>query len=339
MRRFFSCLLVALVASAVSVRAAEVDPLLPKETEQVYQINIKQVVDSDVFKKNFLGRVQKEMQKEEVKRQFELFGVDPLKDVEKATVGIWGKDPRNIQTLIVLRGKFDGEKLFEGVQEHATRTPDRVSLEDVEDGGEKWKLVKVTMDKERSMYVSLANATTLVAGMDAKQVAASLTAAKKNERPKLSKELTALVLRQDDKASLYYCSVVEGRMELDKIPENAFDPLKAFGIDGEVLKKQLGTMSTIAFAVRLGKEVGVSVTAGMKDDDSAEEFGGQSSTLSKLIDTGKTFLPLTAGSQPKMKAVIDDLVKTTATKAKGKDVIVTLSVTAAAIEAMFKEDE
>ena len=339
MRRFFSCLLGALVASAVSVRAAEVDPLLPKETEQVYQINVKQIVDSDVFKKNFLGRIQKAMGRDEVKKQFELFGVDPLKDLERVTVGISGKGSTDIKVVAILRGKFNAEKLFEGVQEHATRTPDRVTFEDVEEGGEKWKLVKVVADTDKPFYVSVANATTLVVGMDNKQVVAALTAAKKNERPKLNKELTALVLKQDDKASLYYCSVVEGRMELDKIPEGAFDPLKSFGIDGDVLKKQLGTMSTIAFTVRLGKEVGVSVTAGMKDEDSAEEFGGQSSTLSKLIDTGKTFLPLAAGQQPKMKLLIDDLVKTTVTKVKGKDVNVTLTVTAASIESAFKEDE
>lgn len=339
MRRFSSCLLVGLVASAISVRAAEVDPLLPKETEQVYQINVKQIVDSDVFKKNFLGRIQKAMERDEVKKQFELFGVDPLKDLEKVTVGISGKGPADIKMVAVLRGKFNAEKLFEGVQEHASRTPDRVSFEDVEDGGEKWKLVKVVADTDKPFYVSVANATTLVVGMDSKQVVAALTAAKKNERPKLSKELTSLVLKQDEKASLYYCSVVEGRMELDKIPAGAFDPLKAFGVDADVLKKQLGTISTFAFALRLGKEVGATVTAGMKDEDSAEEFGGQASTLSKLIETGKTFLPLAAGQQPKMKALIDDLVKTTATKVKGKDVTVTLTVTAAAIEAAFKEDE
>jgi hypothetical protein len=332
-------LLAVLVACAATARGGEVDPLLPKETEQVFQFNVKQIVDSDVFKKNFLARIQKQMEKDEVKKQFELFGVDPLKDVEKITVGIAGKGPKDTQMMAVLRGKFDAERLFEGVQEHATRTPDKVSFEDVEDGGEKWKLVKVSADKDRPIYVSVANATTLVAGLDSKQVAAALTAAKKNDRPKLSKELTALVLKQDDKASVNYCSVVEGRMELDKVPEGAFDPVKAFGIDPDVLKKHLGAMSTIAFTVRLGKEVGVNVTAGMKDEDTAEEFGGQSSTLSKLIDAGKTFLPLLAGQQPKAKLFVDDLVKTTTTKVKGKDVTVLVTLTAAAIEALFREDE
>lgn len=337
--RSLSRVLFAVLMTSALAGAAEVDPLLPKDTEQVYQINIKQIVGSDVFKQNFLGPLQKAMEGDEVKRQLELFGVDPLKDLETATVGLWGKRPAEMNVLVILRGKLDTGKLFDGVQEHASMRPDQVSFEDVEDGGEKWKLVKLGFDPRRPMYVSVANAGTLIAGTDSKQVAAALTAAKTNARAQLSKELSALVLKQDAKASLYYCSIVEGRMDLDKIPPNAFDPLKAFGVEPDVLKKQLGTISTLAFTVRLGKEVGLNVTAGMKDADAAEVFGGQDSTLSKLIDTGKTFLPLLAGQEPKAKLLVDDLVATTATKAKGTDVSVTATVTLEAIASAFSQDE
>jgi hypothetical protein len=341
MRRSLCLLIAAVLASAAPVaHAAEVDPLLPKDSTQVVQVNVKQILQSDVFKKNFLGRVQKGMENEEVKRQFELFGIDPFKDVEKVVVGISGKDPSDTKVLAVLRGKFNPEKLFEGVQEHASRTPDRVSLEDVEDGDEKWKLVKVSPDRGgKPFYVSLASDTTLVAGNDSTLVTTALNAAKKKERAKLDKDMAALVLKQEEKASLFYCTLTAGRIETDKIPEQAFDPLKVFGIDGEVLKRQIAAISSFAVTVRLGKEVGVEVVAGMKDEDTAEEFGGAKSNLSKLVDTAKAFLPLAGNQSPKSKPLIDDVMKTLTTKVKGKDVTATVTVTADAVASAFSEDE
>lgn len=338
MLRFVCPVFAVVLATAVSP-AAEVDPLLPKECTQVVQVNVKQIVDSDVFKKNFLGRVQKAMQGDEVRKQLELFGVDPLKDVEKVTVGISGNGPTETKVLAVLRGKFNLEKLFEGVQEHASRTPDRVILEDVEEGDEKWKLVKVLGDRGNPFYVSVASDKTLVAGNDGKLVTAALTAAKKKERAKLDKPMAALVLKQEEKASLFYCSVLEGRIEIDKIPDRTFDPLKAFGIDGDVLKKQIAAMSTFAVTVRVGKEVGVEVTVGMTDEDTAEEFGGAKSNLSRLLDTAKTFLPLAGTQEPKSKPLIDDLMKTLTAKVKGKDVTASVTVTADALGTAFSPDE
>jgi hypothetical protein len=327
--------------SAAPARTAEVDPLLPKDAEQVVQVNVKQVVGSDIFKKYALGRIQKGLQSDEAKKQLELFGIDPLKDVEKLTVAIWDdKDPRNVKTVAIARGKFNLEKLFDGVNEHAKLTPDRVSLEDVEDGDESWKLVKVMPDRgDKAFYVGVASETTVVGATDAKLVTAALNAAKKKEKAKLGKEMTNLVLKQDDKASLFYCSVVEGRIEVDKIPEGTFAPLAAFGIDGDKLKQQLAAMSTFAATLRVGKEVGVELTAGMKDEDTAEEFGGASSNLSKLIDTAKNFLPLVGSREPKMELAVADISKTIKSKVKGKDVTVSVTFTADAIGKMFSGDE
>jgi hypothetical protein len=335
------CATLLVAFTAVSVRSAEVEPLLPKEAEQVFQANIKQIVGSDIFKKYAQGRIEKATQNDEVKKQFEMFGIDPFKDVEKVTVSTWNnKDPLNLKALIIIRGKFDVNKLFDGVSEHAKMTPDRLSIENVEDGDESWKVVKVTPDRGgKPFFVSVANDTTIVGGSEAKLVTTALNAAKNKEKSKLSKEMSALVLKQDEKASLFYCSVMEGQIEVDRIPDGVFDPLKAFGIDGDVLKKQIAAISTFAVTLRVGKEVGVELTAGMKDEDTAEEFGGEKSNLSRLIDTAKNFLPLLSGREPKMELIVADISKTIKSKVKGKDVIVSVTFTAEAIGKAVGEDE
>ena len=43
---------------AAPARAAEVDPLLPAETESVMFVNVRQVLDSDLVKKYALGQIK-----------------------------------------------------------------------------------------------------------------------------------------------------------------------------------------------------------------------------------------------------------------------------------------
>lgn len=335
MRRISRCLLlaVAVVVSATTTRAAEVDKLLPKETEQVVHVNVKQILDSDIIKKYALGQIKQAMQGEEVQKQLSTLGLDPLKDIETLTAGIWGKDQSDMNAVAILRGKFDAKKLFDSAKEQASKTPDKVSIEEEGD----FKMVKIIGDKDKPFFVSVADGTTIIGGSDKKLVTGSLTAFNKKDKAQLSKSLSDLVLKQDDKASVYFCGVVDGK--LGDIPDGAFDQLGAIGVNGAAMKKQLQGMSTMAATVRLGKEVALDITMGMKDEDSAEEFGGKAGNLTKLVDAAKTFLPLAAGQQPKAKPLIDDVVKTLESKVKGKDVTIKVAVTADAIGSAAGKDE
>jgi hypothetical protein len=324
---------VAVVACSATTRAAEVDPLLPKETEQVFHVNMKQILDSDIIKKYALGQIKQALQGEQVQKVLEPLGVDPLKDVERMTAGIWGKDQSDMNTVAVLRGKFDAKKLFDGAKDFASKNPDKVSLDEESD----FKMVKIVGDNGKPFFVSVADATTIIGGTDKKMVAASLNAFNKKEKAALAKGLSDLVLKQDEKASMFYCALVEGK--LAEIPDSAFDQLQAVGVNGATMKKQLQNMSTMAMTVRLGKEAAMDITMGMKDEDSAEEFGGKAGNLTKLIDTARTFMPIIAGQQPKAKPVIDELVKTLESKVKGKDVTIKLAVSADAIGKAAKQDE
>ena len=58
----------------------------------------------------------------------EELGLDPLKDIDRVTIGSWGKGPEDMKRSCVVRGKFDPEKLFKAAKEAgqgrtATRSP------------------------------------------------------------------------------------------------------------------------------------------------------------------------------------------------------------------------
>lgn len=349
MRRVSLCLLAAVLTAGVaaSARAAEVEPLLPKETEQVVHANFKQMLDSDIVKKYAMGQLKQALQGDDVKGMLEALGLDPLKDIEQATAGIWenqkDKDKEKdkekesepgMNVVGVLKGKFDAKKLFEAARSEADKNKDKLEILTEKSDDKEVTLVKINQGNGKPVYLTVADEKTVVFGSDKKYALGVLTAFNKKEKAKLSKELTSLVLKQDDKASLFYCGVTEGKFK--DVPAATFDGLKNVGIDGEKMKAQLEKMNTMAVTVNLGKEVKFSAVAGMKDADAAEEFSG---TMSKLVDTAKTFLPLLGGQKENMKTLISDLTKSIGVKAKDKDVTVSFQLTAKAISDAAGKDE
>src|SRR5262245_42187139 len=95
---------------AAPARAAEVDPLLPAETESVLVVNVRQVLESELIKKYALGQIKQSLEGNDAQETLKKLGLDPLKDVDRLTVGSWGKDKDDVNVVAVVRGKFDPVK-------------------------------------------------------------------------------------------------------------------------------------------------------------------------------------------------------------------------------------
>jgi hypothetical protein len=317
-----------------SARAAEVTPLLPKEADQVMHVNFKQMLDSDIIKKYALGQIKQAMQGADVKDKLEALGLDPLKDIDTATMGFWG-GASDMNFVGVVKGRFDAKKLFDAAKVEADKNKDKVKILTEKVGEKEVTLVKFENENGKPAFITVADDSTVLVGTDKKLALAAVEAFNSKAKAALSKELTALVLKQDEKASMFYAGVVKGKFK--DTPAAMFDGLKNVGIDGEKFKEQIDMMETAAVTVNLGKEITLSAVMGMKDADAAQDFN---TTLDKLVDTAKTFLPLLGGQQPKFKTIIGDLTKTLGTKAKDKDVTLKFSLTAKAIaEASGVEEE
>lgn len=318
-RRLFAAALL-LVAAAAPVRAAEVDALLPAETESVLFVNVRQILDSDLIKKYALGQIKQALQGNDAQKMLKDLGLDPLKDVDRVTVGSWGKGPEDMEAVAIVRGKFDPEKLFAAAKEQASKNADKMAI--VEEG--KYKLVKITNENQpKPFYVAVADEKTIVGANDKKLTTSILAAAEKGaSKPSLKKELAALVLKQDEKASVFACGLMEGKVEnvpgLNNIP----------GVNPEKFQKGLEQLKTFAMTMRLTDEVGLEVVMGMKTADAADDFGGE---ISNLIGTAKGFLPLLTQNQPNLKPLVDEVGNTLKSKIKDKDVLINLKLTAEAI--------
>jgi len=325
LRRFLmgAALAVVLAIPAQTVRAAEVDTLLPAETEFVVFFNARQMLDSELTKKYALGQIKQVLEGADAKAMVEKLGLDPLKDIDRVSVGAWGKPPEDGNALFVIRGKFDPEKLMKTAEDESKKNGDKMSI--VKEGG--YTLVKFTPDNQpKPVFMSVATEGkekySIVGGSDKAFVVAALKAAEKGEKAALKKDLAALVLKQDEKATMFACGITEGK--IDGLPPGVNIP----GVDSAKLSKQLEKMKTVSMTVRIAADVNVEVAMGMKDEDSADDFGN---TLAQLIDTAKNLLPLVAGQQPQFKPLADEVTKTLKSKVKDKEVQLTVKLSGDAI--------
>lgn len=306
--------LLVLAGLAAPTRAAEVDPLLPAETEAVVFVNVRQILESELIKKFALGQIKQALDGADAQKTLKKLGLDPLKDIDRVTAGTWGKDPKDMKGLAVIRGKFDPEKLFGAAQDEAKNDPAKVAIVDL-DG---YKLVRFTSEKEGQppVFASVADERTIIASSDKALVASTLTAAKQKAKPAIKKDLAALVVSMDEKASMFVCGTTEGKVD---VPPNVNIP----GVDGAKLAKQLEGMQNVFLTLRLTQDVGLEIGMGMKNADSADDFGD---TVAQLVGTAKAFLPILTAQQPMAKPLVDDLTKSLKSKVKDKDVTITLKL-------------
>ena len=315
--RFGLCAALAVVlAAASSVRAAEPDKFLPGDAEFVLSANVKQIVESDIIKKYALEQLKQALQGADAKKFLTDLGLDPLKDVERVVVGGSGKDQTDTKALIILHGKFEPEKLFKAAEAQTKKDPDHYSM--VKDG--KDVMFKYQPDNGNPVYATVVDETTLIAGTDKKMVTTALG----GKKTPVSKDLSALVSKMDDKASLWVVGVVKDKLNNLKLPKGGGAPPE--------LQGQLEKIETVAIVVRVTMDISLDVTIGMKDADAAEDLG-------KSIEDGLTqlkgILPFLAAQNPQAKPLVD-VVKTLKSVQKDRTLTITGKLAGTAIGELLK---
>lgn len=290
------------------VRAAEPDKLLPADADTVTYVNVKQLVDSDVIKKYALEQIKQALAGQDAKKILDEMGLDPLKDVEKIWVGSSGKDANDMKALIVVHGKFDPDKLFKAAEAATKKDGDKFSM--IKDGTT--TMFKFQPEQGNPVYGTVVDDTTVIAGTDKKLIATALA----QKKAAINADLTALVKKMDEKATMFAVSVVKGKFDGVKLPAQLPIDLSGF-------EKALPLTDTLSIVIKVTGDIKLEVVFGMKDDDAAADMGD---ATAKLIDGIKGLVPLLAAAEPKAKPLVD-VVKTVKSDVKKKDVTIVGTVT------------
>jgi hypothetical protein len=209
--------LFALVGGTAS--AAEVDKYLPEDVNAVVSLNVRQVIDSPLFKKNYLPLIQKELKaKPEVQKQLKDLNFDPLRDLDGVVLGLAescepegsNKDPG---LFLILHGRFDTAKAHAKLAEIAPFVP---KLLQIHKKGS--SIVYELTLEEKTLYFALPDRTSIVLSGRKEPVIEALDRATARKKVTLkSEDVGKLIAKTDAKQALWVVATGKTSVEFQTI--------------------------------------------------------------------------------------------------------------------------
>jgi hypothetical protein len=315
-RRLAACALgLGLIAALLvaPVRAADVDKLLPNDTEIVAGINVKQILNSPLAKKVGQDKIRDLIKQQDMlQKVLDDLGFDPFKDLD-TILAAWPNLSDTDKGLIIIRGNFDIKKAKEKAQALAKDQKDVIKPVTKADGlGGKHEFWEVTVpDVNQTAFVSLFSKDTILIAPDTEFLVNAIEQHNGTKKVALkNKEMAGLISRLDTKQSLYV-GVVGNALGKSPLAEQ------------EKAKEIIDKVSDGSIGLNIDKDITLEVgvqAKGTKDAEDLEDvikdglnqalglaalFGGGNKQLAPLIDILKTIKPKTKDKTVTVKATVD----------------------------------
>ncbi len=322
--RFIAVLSLALLVPAG--RAAELDAFLPVDTESYLSINVRQILDSEVFKKAALDQLRDALKSsDEVNDVLKDIGFDPLKDLDRVVIA----SPRGTETdrgLIIVHGTFDVKKFQARAADAAETNGDVLKIHKVPLGGgathDVWEVILPNEDK--SLFVALSGNKTLLVSPGKDYVVDAIKQGRLKKKPEMkNKAFQALLEKMDPKQSLSIVvlgKALAGAEKMEILPKRA--------------REALGTIEAVGGGMTVGKEIKLEIAVSSRDETSAS---GIRETIDRGVKLATVGLTLVTEDQKGLGLVLE-VLKTVKVSAKAKVVTVTARLTQDAIDDFFKKD-
>ena len=316
----------ALTPLAGTVRAADIDPLVPPDTESYLAINVKSAVGSPLFEQQLLGPLKDVLgDVPELKAITADLGFDPLKDVHRLLIAMAGGNDTD-RGLLIAHGTFDRTKFEKKAKDAARDNADALKVHTVKLGADAtasvWEVIVPGQDS--SVFVALVSEKILVAspGKDYVVDALKRHLAKKKAALK-NREFQALVENLDARQTVSFAvlgkSLAAGVG--DALPANLTDSLKK--------------IDAIGGGLTVTNEVKLDVLVASRDAASAESVR---TTLDKGVKLGMVGLALLTEGRKELEVLLE-VVKTVKVGGKGKVVAVSARLTADVLKDFFEKDD
>jgi hypothetical protein len=322
----------AFVFFAALSRAADIDPYLPNDTEAVVTINVRQILDAPLVKKEASDALKKTMDENGgVLKHLKELDLDPSKDIDRIVLANSAGDPD--RSLVIVHGRFEVAKFEAKAEELAKAQPNLWSLTNVPDGaGGQYKVFKSAKGldfssvrpglKNKPAYIALLDKRVLVAAQEKDLVIDALDKAKGRKKTALkSKELARLLEKANGKQSVWVAvlpSVVGKLLPVD---------------DDSSFKENLDKIEAISGGFTVEDELRLELALAVKDPEVAREL---SSEINDGINFLLTFVALTSRENKQLESALDAL-KTMKATTRGNAIILKGSVTAEMIEKAMKK--
>jgi hypothetical protein len=314
----------AILLSAPLGRAAEVDPYLPEDTESVLNVNIRQILDSDLIKKNLLELAQEALRgNDQVQDILKDLGFDPFKDLDRILIASPGGTDKD-RGLLIVHGRFDIAKFKAKAEEVAKDDAEHLKIHKIVGG--KHLLYEVNVpDLDDPLFVALAGRDTLLASPGKDYVVDALKKSKDSTKVALkNKKFQALLEKVDARQSLSLAAVANPDITkaLDKAPGD--------------IKAMIGKVQALGGGLTISDEVKMELIVTTKNAKDAKELGDSTkASLNLVLGFAAAFAQNNEASP--IEEFIVELLKSLRVTNKGEAVVIKGRISSDLIEDTLKK--
>lgn len=299
-----ACLAVFLLAG--TARAEDPAKFMPDKTDMVVSINIKQMMNSEIFTKYLKDMVKQGIEDNaELKQFFTATGLDPYKDVERISFGMklpeelgpGSGSPENV--MLVAEGKWDAGKVS-GVLAQAAQQRDNLSI--IKEGA--FTIYKFEGDNGDSMYLTILD-DNMAVGSDSKSgLIDGIDRIKNKKVGTLASTISGAWAKADTNQSMVMLMGVKGKIEADAIPDPNMAPL-------------LTDIDALSISLDMTKDLALKLNATYASKDAAAAAGR---TLSDQLDNIRNFMTILAFQEARLMEPLADFSRSLGVKTGDKDV-------------------
>jgi hypothetical protein len=296
---------------AASARAVEADKMIPGDAEAIVSINVRQLLDSDLFKKYGKDEVEKSLQDEKAKKLLDALGLNPLKDIDSILVTSAGGTDKP-KVLVVARGKFDVSKIKSAAEDYAKTKPEDLKIS--KDGDV--TIYEGKGDNGQKVFAHLvSDGKTLLASTDKDYLVNAI----KNPSDGPSKELKGALTKVSGKESIWAAAVITEAMK----QQMASNPQT---------KNLAGKLESITGDINVGNDIALDLVIHTTDAMAAGD-------VKKMLNQVKPILTLMAQSNEDAAPIVQDLIDNLKITTEQSSVKVSLKVSQDLIEKASKQEK
>ncbi len=290
-------------------RAADLDPYLPEDTESILNINVRQLLDSQLVKKHLLDVAQEALRSnDQLQDILNDLGFDPFKDLDRVVVAspIGTEKDRG---LVIVHGRFDVAKFKAKGEEAAKDHSDNLKIHKILGG--KQLLYEVNHpDLDDPLFVALAGNDTLLASPGKDYVVNALKKSGKDAKPTLkNKKFQALLEKVDVGQSLSLGAVTTP--EVAKVIEKT---------PGDV-KGMVEKIQAVAGGLTISDEIKLEIAVTAKNAKDAKDLSDSAKAGLNLVLSFAAPLSQNANT-PKWVELVVEVVKAVRVTNKSETVFV-----------------
>jgi len=318
--------LTTVLLTTVSGRAADIDPYLPEDTEFVVNVNVRQILDSALIKKNALEAAQEALRgNDQIQDILKELGFDPFKDLDRVLAASPGGAEED-RGLIIAHGRFDAAKFQAKAEQVAKEDAEHLKIHKIL-GGKHLLYEVTTPELDSPLFVVLAgkDKDTILASPGKDYVVEALKKAGKTDKPQLkNKDFQALLEKIDGQRLSLSVALVKS-----KGVKKALD-----GLQGDV-KGMVEKVQSLGGGVKITDGVKLELVVTAKNAQEAKD-------LKDSANAGLTALTLILNTlaqndtKPEMEFLLE-AAKSLRVKTEDSTVIITGRISSDLIEDTLKK--